>query len=74
MESTHREVCLYQRMFGQKALKVYILVHVYKFIALVSEYRLSFFVFTVIFCLLRRLLITLILDERYMSCSMKVQS
>ena len=74
MESTHREVCLYQRMFGQKALKVYILVHVYKSIALVSEYCLSFFVFTVIFCLLRRLLITLILDERYMSCSMKVQS
>ena len=32
------------------------------------------FVFTIIFRFLRTLLITLILNERYMCCSMKIQN
>ena len=39
-----------------------------------SANMVSFFVLTIIFRFLRSLSITLILDERYMCCSMKVQN
>ena len=78
MEWTHWEICRYHRMFGQKALKMYMLMIIEH--ALVNELIrhssfniVSLFVFTNIFHFLWTLLTTVILDERYMCCSIKIQ-
>ena len=76
MEWTHWELCPYRRMFGQKALKMYfssLCIKVYN-ISEETKVLILSLVFTIIFSFLRTLLITLILDERYMCCSIKIQN
>ena len=71
--SAHTTKCLVKRPWDY----IY-LAYVNKSMALVNElkrlkYKYSL-VFTIIFRFLRTLLITLILDERYMCCSIKIQN
>ena len=74
--SSHTRYCFEKMLWG------YIfLANLYNSIALMIELKrlsvnniFSLFVFAIIFRFLRTFLITLILDEKYLCCSMKVQN
>ena len=74
---THWEFPPYQNIFGQKDLMIFISdLYLYSINERTQEAKVLILslLFTIIFHFLRTLSITLILDERYIGCSIKIQN